>query len=492
VLLGRSFLYTYALLALALSATSGLASHSERCARLMREQAFRAEQFEELGYHQASHLPLATEFLVRGQPVSFETILRRSARVTLSLGINLQPGDRLLIVGTPSHFFNEFEVSYAGILEQEAYSMGARYVERRPHFDESATHRIRYGIDRKSATDFPDSERRFYEEIASKKKGWTLIHLDPVSNKFANVFIDPDRARVFRDAQHDLQRPFHEAAFHYRMPWTRVMVPTLEYAVHVDPHSELTNLETLYRVWETHIKIMGLDYVDPVAHWRKSNAMLGRVAERLEALKIETLRFRTKDGRTDFEVGIISGCGFIRACDAVDPRGRTFMPNLPSYEIFTWPKMRQVNGRMQTSRPTRLGQRLIEDLWVEFRDGKVVDFGARVGEHYARDMFRRNGALYTGEVALVDTRTPIFKSGLVSGQTIIDENAASHIAVGAPYPLTNSKLDPKQHDKHEVNDSPIHVDLSFGTKDLSVIGIRADGTEVPIMENGKYVSSLTD
>jgi aminopeptidase len=259
--------------------------------------------------------------------------------------------------------------------------------------------------------------------------------------------------------------------------WTIVPYPTEAWAQRV--HPDLPPDEALRKLGEQVLHVCRLDEPDPIAAWSERVDGLVGVAERLSARRFAALRFEG-DG-TDLTVGLLPTTEFIAArFETAD--GIRHMPNLPSEEIFGAPDPQRTDGVVRATKPLVVAGSIVRGLEVEFRDGRAVridaDEGAEVLRGYAA---RDEGASRLGEVALVDGQGRIGRLGTTFFDTLLDENAASHIALGQAYAFTAG-----EEDRHRVNASGIHVDFMIGGDDVDVTGVEDGGGQVPVLRGGVW------
>jgi aminopeptidase len=259
--------------------------------------------------------------------------------------------------------------------------------------------------------------------------------------------------------------------------WTIVPYPTLAWARQV--HGDMAEDEAMARLCDEILHVCRLDEADPVAAWSERMTVLVGAAERVTARRFGALRFRGEG--TDLTVGLLPTTRFQAASfETVD--GIKHMPNLPSEEIFGAPDPQRTDGVVRATKPLVVTGSIIRGLEVEFRDGRVTridaDDNAEVLRGYAA---RDEGAARLGEVALVDGDGRIGKLGTVFFDTLLDENAASHIALGQSYAFTAG-----EEDRDRLNRSAIHVDFMIGGDDVSVSGVTDSGDEVPVLSGGAW------
>jgi aminopeptidase len=259
--------------------------------------------------------------------------------------------------------------------------------------------------------------------------------------------------------------------------WTIVPYPTLGWARQV--HPGLPGDEALARLCEQVLHVCRLDEEDPVAAWKERADLLVATAERVTQRRFDALRFEGPG--TDLTVGLLPTTHFMAArFETVD--GIVHMPNLPSEEIFGAPDPQRTDGVVRATKPLVIGGSIIRGLEVEFRDGKAVRIDADEGADVLRGYAARDeGAARLGEVALVDGDGRIGRLETVFFDTLLDENAASHVALGESYRFTAG-----EPDFPRLNHSSIHVDFMIGGDDVAVMGITGAGEEVPVLRDGAW------
>ncbi|WP_249010734.1 aminopeptidase [Conexibacter sp. DBS9H8] len=260
--------------------------------------------------------------------------------------------------------------------------------------------------------------------------------------------------------------------------WIVTPGPCAGWAARLYP--DLTEAAALDRLWEEIADIMRLGEPDPAAAWRERFAQLDAVARRLTALKLDALHFQGPG--TDLRVGLLPGSLWQSAGDET-AGGIPFTANLPTEEVFTAPDPVRVDGHVRATRPLTVGGGTVVDLEVHFLEGRAVEVSARQGAGLVEAMIATDpGAARLGEVALVDAESRIGRLGTVFSETLLDENAASHIALGAAYPDTVSDAGSRA----QINESSIHIDFMIGSPEISVTGLTADGGQLPLLRDGRW------
>ncbi|MBQ8415865.1 MAG: aminopeptidase, partial [Clostridia bacterium] len=286
-------------------------------------------------------------------------------------------------------------------------------------------------------------------------------------------------------ARYKIRKPYRDA-MENKYQWCIAAVPGVEWAKKVFP-GEKKN-KAMEKLWEA-ILYTSRATEDPVAAWEAHNADLAARCDYLNSLGIKALEYKASNG-TDFSVGMIEDALFMGGAEAAQGSGIVFNPNIPSEEVFISPKKGECEGIVYSSKPLSYQGQLIDNFWMRFEGGKAVEVGAEKGEELLREMIGMDeGAAYLGECALVPYDSPICNSGILFYNTLFDENAACHLAVG--HGFTNVIKNYDQYTMQQcydkgINDSMIHVDFMIGTPDLSITAVTRDGKRVPIFENGNW------
>ncbi len=271
--------------------------------------------------------------------------------------------------------------------------------------------------------------------------------------------------------------------------WTVVCPPTPKWAGKIFP--EISEEKAEEKLWDVMEKLCRLNYDDPVAVWRKHLSDLGKRHTYLTEKQFETLHFRGPG--TDLKIGMPKNHlwkgGGGKTLGGVD-----FSANLPTEEVFSMPHREKVDGVVRSTKPLNYYGNLIENFSITFEKGRVVDFSAEKGEATLAKMIEADeGAKMLGEVALVPHHSPISESGLIFYNTLFDENAACHLALGSAYRSCvkgGTEMSENELAEAGVNDSLIHVDFMIGSGDIDVDGINADGSISPIMRSGEWAFTV--
>lgn len=302
--------------------------------------------------------------------------------------------------------------------------------------------------------------------------------------------INQEKLAKAQQMKYGIIKPYRDAMDN-KYKWCIAAVPGEAWAKKVFPGERTsTAVEKLWRAILLCSRVIDVDGkdLDPIAEWHKHNLSFKKRCEYLNSLGLRALEYKSANG-TDIRVGLMEKGQFLGGSEK-SLCGEEFNPNIPSEETFTTPKCGEAEGIVYSSLPLSYKGEVIDNFSLTFKDGKVVDVHAEKNEELLRQMVNMDaGAAMLGECALVPYDSPIRNSGVTFYETLFDENAACHFAMGEGF--TNCVKDYDKYSREDlhamgVNDSMIHVDFMIGTEDLSVVGITADGKRVEIFKNGNW------
>jgi aminopeptidase len=395
--------------------------------------------------------------------------IRQYARLAVRVGVNVQPGQLLAVNALVEHR------PLVEAVTEEAYAAGARYVDvlytdqhvRRSHIVHADEGQLDFSP--------PWIVKRLHD---IGDAGDALLAI--TGNPEPEVYADLDGTRVARARM----REASEASLRLAdglSNWSIVAFPNEGWArtVFGEPDVE--------RLWDAVATAVRLDEPDPVAAWQEHIAVLGRRAEALNARRFDELRYRGPG--TDLTVGLHADSRWQAAREVA--RGIEHVANMPTEEVFTTPDARRAEGTVRATYPLQLQGTIVRGLEVRFEDGRAVEVRADEGEELMRTHVGMDeGASRLGEVALVDADSRVGRTGLVFYDTLFDENAASHIALGIAIAKAidgATELSPEERQARGVNHSSIHTDFMIGSRELEIAGVTAEGEEVPILAGGDWV-----
>lgn len=404
-------------------------------------------------------------------------LLKRYARLVVKVGVNLQR-DQILVINAPIEC-----ADFARAMAEEAFAAGAHDVVV-SWGDELLAH-IRYaGGSRELFTEFPEWRQKFYMDYAEQGAAFVSIAAsDPEIFKD----IDADKLKLAQQAAGAALLEYRGRLMNNRNTWCVVSVPTKSWASKVFPQMDET--AAVKRLWQEIFEAVRIETgKDHIVAWEKHIAFLQQAAKFMNDHAFKALHYTNELG-TDLTIELPEG--HIWAGGAEDSElGISFAANMPTEEVYTLPRREGVNGTVVASKPLNFNGNLIEDFRLTFKDGKVVNYAAGKGETVLKGLLETDeGSSFLGEVALVPYDSPISRSGILFYNTLFDENASCHLALGKAYPTCikgGENMDSVTLAQHGVNDSLLHEDFMIGTRDLAIVGTTKDGQQVQVFKNGNF------
>ena len=339
------------------------------------------------------------------------------------------------------------------------------------------------------------------EESLSKMSEWVRAKWEFKAKNYAcRLFIesdDPDgmqgvsqeKMSAVRRALFPQVKPFR-LALENRHQWCIVAVPGKAWAKKVFP--DLSEKRAVEEMWKAILKASRADGKNPVQAWKAHNDELDKRCKYLNGLGLETLEYKSANG-TDIRVGLNED-GLFCGGNEKTLQGRVFNPNIPTEEVFTSPKAGKAEGIVYSTKPLSYMGQLIENFSLRFENGKIVEAKAEKGEALLKEMVSMDeGAGKLGECALIPYTSPINESGLLFYNTLFDENASCHFALGFGFNESLKGFEnytDEECKKRGINESMIHVDFMIGARDTSIVGITKTGERVQIFKDGDWAFSV--
>ena len=404
-----------------------------------------------------------------------KTILRKYAKLIARVGVKIRKGQDVVIQAELD------QPEFVEMLTDECYKAGARKVTVEWSHQPLQKYHVRHRS-LKTLSTLDDWEVAKLEHYADTLPCRIyLISEDPDGlcgiNQEKNAKALQARYKVIKPIRDKMENKYQ---------WCIAAVPGVKWAKKVFPGERASRAVEL--LWEAILKTSRVDE-DPEEAWRKHNEDLARRCEYLNSLGIESLEYKSSNG-TDLKVGMIPDALFCGGGEYALGSGNYFNPNIPSEEVFTTPKRGEAEGIVYSTKPLSYRGELIEDFSIRFEGGRAVEVKAKRGEELLKQMISMDeGAAYLGECALVPYDSPIRNSGLLFYNTLFDENAACHLALGMGF--SNCLKDYEKYTLDEcrakgINDSQIHEDFMIGSEDLSITAHTRDGRDVPIFRDGNW------
>ncbi|MBM7095502.1 aminopeptidase [Bacillus sp. H-16] len=408
----------------------------------------------------------------------FEQKLAKYAELAVRMGINVQEGQDV-VVNAPVT-----SADFVRLVVKECYEAGAKNVHIEWHDDESA--RIRYDLAPMDAfKEFPEWKARGLETLAENGAAFlTIKSTDP--DLFKGV--PAERIATNNKTAGEATNTFRKFVQSDKVAWCVTAAPSPGWAKKVFP--EASEEEAQEKLWEAIFEAVRVNTEDPVQAWKDHDVTLNTKATFLNEQKYKALHY-TAEG-TDLTIELPEGHIWAGGGSA-NTSGTHFIANMPTEEVFTAPKKGGVNGTVRNTKPLNYSGNLIDGFSLTFENGKVVDFEAEEGYETLKHLLDTDeGARYLGEVALVPHSSPISQSGILFYNTLYDENASNHIALGSAYAFCvegGPDMSKEEQEELGINNSITHVDFMIGSADMNIDGIKEDGSREPVFRNGEWATN---
>ena len=400
--------------------------------------------------------------------------LKEYASLLAAKGVAVEKGEEVWINASAEQY------EFVRLVTEECYKLGAKKVRVKFHDDPVSKLSYQYMSLRElsKVPEFTISEYRYM-----KKHMPSVLHIisdDPDAFKGIN------QNKLIKSSMNLRKKvkPFRDA-IDGRYKWCIAAVPSKEWAKKVFPGLE--EKDAVEALWQAILSTSRVDG-DAIGNWDKHNKSIIEYRNKLDSLDLQYLEYKASNG-TDLKVELIKGIHWGGGVELTDLK-KPFNPNIPSEEVFTSPRAGRVEGIVYSSKPLSYNGQLIDEFSVKFKDGKVVEVKAKKNQKLLEEMVKIDeGASMLGEVALVPYDSPIRNSGILFYETLFDENAACHLALGAGFKelLDNgASMSTEEAHKKGINDSMIHVDFMIGTKDLEIVGTSFNGKRTVIFKNGNW------
>ncbi|MGD6802413.1 aminopeptidase [Rossellomorea vietnamensis] len=405
-----------------------------------------------------------------------ESQLKKYAELAVRAGVNLQQ-NQLLIVHSDIQ-----NAALARLIQKAAYEAGASNVFIVWTDEQSAKEFYLNAAD--SVIDhFPDWQAARYKEWDDA--GAAYIHIVS-ENLDAFKEVSTERISRFQKASRTKLKDYHAKIRSHEVRWCLLAVPYAAWAAKVFPN--LSKEEALESLWKLIFKGSRADGKDPIKDWESHNEAFESRKKILNESQFEALHFTNSRG-TDLFVGLPENHRYIGG-SVSDKNGIPFFPNIPTEEIFTAPHKYKVNGKLVGTKPLIYGGSVIDEFYLIFKDGRISDYYAVKGQEVLKNLIETDeGSHYLGEIALVSNKSPLAQADTLFYNTLFDENTACHIGIGNASP-SNIQDGVNQSEEElkaaGLNTSLLLVNVTFGTEDMKVTGIKEGGTEILLMKDGDF------
>lgn len=407
--------------------------------------------------------------------MGYEKQLKKYAELLVKVGLNVQEKE-------PVYIQASIDASeFVHLVVEEAYKIGAEDVK------------VSYKDDRIAQLKYQYEPESFFENVKQydidekmdyldrKAAFLSIVSSSPDSLKDA----DPNKIRKSMAANGKAFKDYMVAVQSDRMSWCVASYPSVGWAKMMFP--ELSDNEAVNKLLETILKTVRVDQEDPVKAWEEHDHLLHEKADYLNNKKYKALHYKSEG--TDLTIELPNG-QYWSGASSVNSKGNSFVANMPTEEVFTAPHKNGVNGTVSNTLPLSYSGNIIDDFTLTFKDGEVVDYKAGVGEEILKSILETDeGSKRLGEVALVPVDSPISNMNTLFYNTLFDENASCHIALGSAYAFCiegGKDMTAEQLAENGLNDSTTHVDFMIGSKDLSIDGILENGEKEPVFRDGNW------
>lgn len=407
---------------------------------------------------------------------NFEVLLEKYAELVVKVGVNIQPG-QVLLVQAPLE-----TVEFTRLVVAKAYEAGAKYVQ--VEWDDEVITKMRY---EKAPDDsfgyYPKWQADMVEQLA--EGGGALLHIK-VPDPMLLSGVDGSKVAAAVKAAAVAREKFQGYIRTNKISWSLIKAPTRAWANKV--FADLPENERIEAMWEAIFRMNRVsENENPIEAWRRHIGELKERQEHMNKKRYKSLHYRAPG--TDLKVELPEGHLWLGGGDH-NESGVYFVANMPTEEIYSMPLRTGVNGTVTSTLPLNLNGRLVEGIRLTFKDGKVTEYDAETGrEHLTALLATDEGASYLGEVALVPHHSPISLMNRIFYNTGIDENASCHFALGSSYPVNikgGTKLTKEELLQKGANVSLTHVDFMIGSAELEIDGELQDGTIEPVFRKGNW------
>ncbi|MCT2537464.1 aminopeptidase [Aquibacillus koreensis] len=405
-----------------------------------------------------------------------EAQLKKYAELAVQAGVNLQKNQLLIIHSDIQN------ATFARLIQTVAYEAGASNVFI-DWTDEQSTKEFYLNAADRVIDHFPDWQAARFKEW--EDAGAAYIH---IISENLDVFKDvsTDRISRFQKASRTKLRDHYAKIRSHEVRWCLLVVPYVGWATKVFPN--LSKEEALESLWELILKGSRADGKNPIKDWESHNRAFESRKKILNESQFEALHFTNSRG-TDLLIGLPKNHRYIGG-GVIDENGIPFFPNIPTEEIFTAPHKNKVNGKLVGTKPLIYGGSVIDEFYLIFKDGRITDYYAAKGQEVLQNLMETDeGSHYLGEIALVSNKSPLAQADTLFYNTLFDENTACHIGIGNASPSNiQNGMDQSEEELRAsgLNTSLLLVNVTFGTEDMKVVGIKEGETEVVLLKDGEF------
>ena len=407
-----------------------------------------------------------------------EKLLRKYAKLAVCTGANVQKNQLLVITA------NVRDYRFVEMCVEEAYAVGAGKVMV-DWSSEANTLQSYLSETKESLTDIP--QWVYDKRKDAQDRGCCYLHISSATPGLLKD-VDTDKIVAYQTVAGKMFEPLRTYTMANHGQWSIVALPSLGWAKKVFP--DKSDDDAVQALWDAILMSVRVsEDNDPVEEWKKHNETLAKHNSLLNELNFKELNFKNSLG-TDVTIELVEGHIWAGGVEK-STKGVYFNPNMPTEETFTMPHKNGVNGKIVATKPLSYQGKVIDEFWLEFEDGKVVNYGANKEYDSLKSLIEYDeGSCRLGEVALISYDSPINNTGILFFNTLYDENASCHVALGAAYPMNlkdGTTMSKEELSNVGANVSMTHVDFMFGSEDMHIEGIKEDGTRVVVFDQGNFV-----
>ncbi|MBS4209206.1 aminopeptidase [Bacillus sp. FJAT-50079] len=406
---------------------------------------------------------------------NFKENLEKYAELVVQVGVNIQADQTLAINAAIDN------ADFIRLVVKKAYEAGAKNVI--VNWNDDIVSRLKYDMAPDEAfSEYPLWRAREMEELAEGGAAFmSVVSSSPDLLKGVN----PQRIASFQKAAGTALDKYRQYIQSDKVSWTVIAAPSKDWAAKVFP--EDAPEEQVSHLWDAIFQATRVNVNDPVAAWKKHDETLHEKVDYLNNKRYKKLHYKAPGTDLTIELPakhLWAGAG------SINEKGNEFMANMPTEEVFTVPHKDGVNGYVASTKPLSYGGNIIDEFTITFENGRIVDVKAKEGEEILKQLVETDeGSHYLGEVALVPYNSPISQSNVLFYNTLFDENASNHLAIGSAYAFClegGKQMSQEELAKHGLNSSITHVDFMIGSEHMDIDGITENGEAEPIFRNGDW------
>ncbi|WP_066894995.1 aminopeptidase [Pseudostreptobacillus hongkongensis] len=408
--------------------------------------------------------------------MDFKYMLSKYAEAIVKIGANVQKGQLVVIRSVTES--REFVYELA----EQAYKVGASDVQ--VIWNDDRLTRLRFeNVTSETLEDVREWFKDQYKDAVERNAVFiSLIGSDP--NNLEGI--EAEKIKISSIARSKSLKFFSQSLMNDRNSWVVVGAPTKKWANLMFPN--LDDEKAVEKLWDTLFYVTRITGEDTIDGWYKHIENLQTRANKLNDYKFKYLKYKTEKG-TDLTIELPKG-HIWKAAGAKNSKGVEFTANMPTEEVYTLPHKNGVNGRVYSTKPLNYNSNVIDEFYIDFKDGAAVGFDAKKGKEILKTLLETDeGSRRLGEVALVPYDSPISNTNIMFYETLYDENASCHIALGEAYPTClegGTSMNEEELSKAGSNTSLVHVDFMIGDETLEIIGVLEDGTEIKVFDKGNW------